>query len=454
MQIFIIQTFYSHRLNLLKFNIYKNSHSSLTRVIALIFQFHLNKKVKNCPLVLHPVGSQQSAALLTKPTAGYPVEQCTEFLLLHFLRSKIPKQWRVDDHFKIYHMIVLTSAPYSSEIILRAISSYMLLDNWSFAILMIMLSLWINAALLIRIGIAGNRCYVDVVSILLLCILLLWAHHFLASNNHVRIVSDNLKTPYSADYSQTLIIKVKLCNDIRKILIQNDDVTYDELVCIMQRVFKDKLSATDDHDEDGDLSHVADSVIDALEKIERCSLLTRSGRDVFSQSDSQRNVGEDSSSADLTKQDTEFGSIHHGCWKLEDISEQEDFTTSDATHLNTGRRQLDAFTFQRAETLHFSAEVMRAAELHPFPSATHLTDHMSFQPNSRRDMFQIHINTTGYISSQLPSTITGSACLLNSQTLQSHLHSMKLALRQSMCSKTAVLKVWVSSSFWVGCWQY
>ncbi|KRY88025.1 Protein TFG [Trichinella pseudospiralis] len=302
-------------------------------------------------------------------------------------------------------------------------------------------------------GIAGNRCYVDVVSILLLCILLLWAHHFLASNNHVRIVSDNLKTPYSADYSQTLIIKVKLCNDIRKILIQNDDVTYDELVCIMQRVFKDKLSATDDHDEDGDLvmlqskfahrlcansltkwpfvctqsSSVAcnnentghlmllleDSVIDALEKIERCSLLTRSGRDVFSQSDSQRNVGENSSSADFTKQDTEFGSIHHGCWKLEDISEQEDFTTSDATHLNTGRRQLDAFTFQRAETVHcacsyffLSKELMRAAELHPFPSATHLTDHMSFQPNSRR----------------------------------SHYHDWSsLALRRSMCRKVFVM---------------
>ncbi|KRZ16863.1 Glycosylphosphatidylinositol anchor attachment 1 protein [Trichinella zimbabwensis] len=138
-------------------------------------------------------------------------------LLLHFLGSKIPDQWRVDDFFKIYHMIVLIEYALlicacsllnfglgliycllvvpvvtrlnpsngqpihltgkvlclmlihpiylyilmqigrwqaeptdMKEIILRAISSYMLLDNWSFAILMIMLSLWINAALLIR----------------------------------------------------------------------------------------------------------------------------------------------------------------------------------------------------------------------------------------------------------------------------------------------------------------
>ncbi|OUC41361.1 Gaa1-like, GPI transamidase component [Trichinella nativa] len=138
-------------------------------------------------------------------------------LLLHFLGSTIPDQWRVDDFFKIYHMIVLIEYALlicacsllnfglgliycllvvpvvtrlnpsngqpihltgrvlclmlihpiylyilmqigrwqaeptdMKEIILRAISSYMLLDNWSFAILMIMLSLWINAALLIR----------------------------------------------------------------------------------------------------------------------------------------------------------------------------------------------------------------------------------------------------------------------------------------------------------------
>ncbi|KRZ78622.1 Protein TFG [Trichinella papuae] len=95
-------------------------------------------------------------------------------------------------------------------------------------------------------GVAGNRCYVDVVSILLLSKLLLWAHHFSASNNHVRMVSDNLKTPYSVDYSQTLITEVKLRDDIRKKPIQNDDVTYDELVFIMQRVFKDKFSPTDD----------------------------------------------------------------------------------------------------------------------------------------------------------------------------------------------------------------
>ncbi|KRZ57115.1 Protein TFG [Trichinella nativa] len=82
------------------------------------------------------------------------------------------------------------------------------------------------------------RCYVDVVPILLLCKLLLWAHHFLANNN--------LKTPCGVDYSQTLIVEVKLDDDIRKTPIQNDNITYDELVFLMQRIFKDKLSATDD----------------------------------------------------------------------------------------------------------------------------------------------------------------------------------------------------------------
>ncbi|KRZ78580.1 Protein TFG [Trichinella papuae] len=252
----------------------------------------------------------------------------------------------------------------------------------------------------------GDRCYVDIVSFLLLCKLLLWAYHFSASNNHVRMVSDNLKTPYSVDYSQT-IIKVKLRDDIRKKPIQKDDVTYDELVFIMQRVFKGKLSATDDvtdlHlDEDGDLvmlqaksAHrlrlcarpgtvkildssdlafaiqchhvlrlmllvrelqiemksgiacqivhslevIRDSTTDVLEKIERCSLMTSSGRGIFSQSDSQRNVGEDFSSADLMKQG-------YGKCLSKKMAQQV------TPQLNAGRRQLDAFTLESAETVH------------------------------------------------------------------------------------------------------
>jgi len=43
-----------------------------------------------------------------------------------------------------------------------------------------------------------------------------------------------------------LIIKAQLKDDIRRIPIHNEDITYDELVLMMQRVFRGKLEATDD----------------------------------------------------------------------------------------------------------------------------------------------------------------------------------------------------------------
>jgi len=48
------------------------------------------------------------------------------------------------------------------------------------------------------------------------------------------------------DLSGKLIIKVALGNDIRRIPIHNEDITYDELVLMMQRVFRGQLSSTDD----------------------------------------------------------------------------------------------------------------------------------------------------------------------------------------------------------------
>ena len=48
------------------------------------------------------------------------------------------------------------------------------------------------------------------------------------------------------DLSGKLIIKVKLGSDIRRIPIHNDDITYDELVLMMQRVFRGKLNSSDD----------------------------------------------------------------------------------------------------------------------------------------------------------------------------------------------------------------
>ena len=48
------------------------------------------------------------------------------------------------------------------------------------------------------------------------------------------------------DPSGKLIIKVKLGDDIRKIPIFNEDITYDELLLMLQRVFRGKLSNTDE----------------------------------------------------------------------------------------------------------------------------------------------------------------------------------------------------------------
>ncbi|XP_023013054.1 protein TFG-like isoform X1 [Leptinotarsa decemlineata] len=66
------------------------------------------------------------------------------------------------------------------------------------------------------------------------------------------------------DLSGKLIIKVQLGDDIRRIPIHNESLTYDELVLMMQRVFRGKLSANDDitikyKDEDGDLITIFES---------------------------------------------------------------------------------------------------------------------------------------------------------------------------------------------------
>ena len=66
------------------------------------------------------------------------------------------------------------------------------------------------------------------------------------------------------DLSGKLIIKVSLGDDIRRIPIHNEDITYDELILMMQRVFRDQLSPADDltlkyKDEDGDLITLFDS---------------------------------------------------------------------------------------------------------------------------------------------------------------------------------------------------
>lgn len=48
------------------------------------------------------------------------------------------------------------------------------------------------------------------------------------------------------DLSGKIIIKAQLGDDLRRIPIHNEDITYDELVLMMQRVFKLRLFDEDD----------------------------------------------------------------------------------------------------------------------------------------------------------------------------------------------------------------
>ncbi|XP_078373393.1 uncharacterized protein LOC144656994 isoform X2 [Oculina patagonica] len=77
-------------------------------------------------------------------------------------------------------------------------------------------------------------------------------------NRGVNFVGGNV------DLSGTLIIKARLGDDIRCIPIHNEDLTYDDLLLMMQRVYRGKLSNTDDitikyKDDDGDLVTIFDS---------------------------------------------------------------------------------------------------------------------------------------------------------------------------------------------------
>jgi len=66
------------------------------------------------------------------------------------------------------------------------------------------------------------------------------------------------------DMTGKLIIKASLGDDIRRIPIHNDDLTYDELVLMMQRVFRGVLDPEEElllkyKDEDGDLITIMDN---------------------------------------------------------------------------------------------------------------------------------------------------------------------------------------------------
>jgi len=57
--------------------------------------------------------------------------------------------------------------------------------------------------------------------------------------------SEGSSFPHASEVGR-LVIKVSLGDDIRCIPIHNEDITYDELVLMMQRVFKSKVNTGDD----------------------------------------------------------------------------------------------------------------------------------------------------------------------------------------------------------------
>ena len=65
---------------------------------------------------------------------------------------------------------------------------------------------------------------------------------------------------FTMDSSGKLMIKAQLGDDIRMLPLFNEDITYDELILMMQRVFKGKLSNMDDvtlkYKDEGGLSFV------------------------------------------------------------------------------------------------------------------------------------------------------------------------------------------------------
>lgn len=61
------------------------------------------------------------------------------------------------------------------------------------------------------------------------------------------------------DLTGKLIIKARLGDDYRRVPIHNEDITYDELLLMLQRVFKGKLHNSDDvtlkYCDEGELEH-------------------------------------------------------------------------------------------------------------------------------------------------------------------------------------------------------
>jgi protein TFG len=70
--------------------------------------------------------------------------------------------------------------------------------------------------------------------------------------------NNNKEMNNSEDLSGKIIFKVKLDKETRKIVIHNDDINFNELLLMMQRIFADKINKNDEivikyTDEENDL---------------------------------------------------------------------------------------------------------------------------------------------------------------------------------------------------------
>jgi hypothetical protein len=50
----------------------------------------------------------------------------------------------------------------------------------------------------------------------------------------------------SSDLSGKIVFKVKLDKEIKKIVIHNDDINYNELLLMMQRIFSERIKPNDE----------------------------------------------------------------------------------------------------------------------------------------------------------------------------------------------------------------
>lgn len=76
---------------------------------------------------------------------------------------------------------------------------------------------------------------------------ILQQYHEGAGIRHPKMNTDAIKfASPQIDMSGKLIIKVQLGDDIRRIPIHNEDITYDELLLMMQRLYQGKIKSTDD----------------------------------------------------------------------------------------------------------------------------------------------------------------------------------------------------------------